>query len=684
MLREQSRPVAWPGAIRELRLPLRWYQRLVLVTAAATWVLIVLGGIVRATDSGLGCATWPMCDGSLLPKLEYHQLIEWNHRFFATLVGGLMMAAVGSTLIWYRRPRRLFWLAILAGVTYIAQAVLGGITVILKLPPTWIAAHMGNSMLLLAALILLTLFAYLGPVGVGEPSRMIRRLALGTTLWTYVAMFTGSAVVGAGADVACPAWPQCAAANLLPVTWDQWINYGHRIAVGFSDVLLIVLAVVIWRTRRSHRRLWLTTHVLAVIYVGQVILGAVTIWTGAPPAMKSAHLALAAAVWGALVLMTAFIWIGAPAAHPAEPPPGGGTPEPRRPARATVPARAEHPLPTTMATERTAWQTAGLYFGLMKPRIIPLLLVPTVAAMLIADLQAPTERPLGWLILATLVGGSLAAGGAHAVNQYLERDIDGRMRRTRHRAIVTGQIAPPKALAFGVLVSAAAFAELWLTTNLLAAVLALSGNLFYVFVYTIWLKRTSVQNIVVGGAAGAVPPLVGWAAVTGGVSLPAVLFFAVIFFWTPAHFWALALVRQEDYRAAGLPMLPVVRGAAATRTQIVLYSVLVLVVTVLLFVTQALGGLYLIAALVLGLTFVARALQLLRDQSTARAWRFFKFSNIYLALLYAGMVADRLAAFGGRTALLWGLAAATAAAGGIVIWWARARTARMGALHHGT
>src|SRR6476661_7127078 len=149
-------------ALRAVRLSARGYARLTLLTALATWALIVLGGIVRATDSGLGCSTWPMCDGSLLPKLEYHQLIEWNHRFFATLVGGLMMATVGATLLWFRRPRRLLWLAILAAVTYIAQAILGGITVILKLPQTWIAAHMGNSMLLLASLILLALFAYIG------------------------------------------------------------------------------------------------------------------------------------------------------------------------------------------------------------------------------------------------------------------------------------------------------------------------------------------------------------------------------------------------------------------------------------------------------------------------------------------------------------------------------------------
>ncbi|HMA35836.1 MAG TPA: heme o synthase, partial [Chloroflexia bacterium] len=538
-LRTWTRPAAAPA---------RWYQRLTVATAIATWALIVLGGVVRATDSGLGCATWPLCDGSLLPRLEYHQLIEWTHRFFATLVGCLMLATVGATLIWYRRPRRLFWLAIGAGVTYLAQAILGGITVLLKLPPTWIAAHMGNSMLLLAAVILLALFARLPQCGVRSaecgirrgdglksalrtPHSALRGLALATTLWTYVAMFTGSAVVGAAADLACPDWPQCSASSLWPLTLDQWINFGHRLAVGFSDGLMVLLALAIWRWRRADRRLLRVTHGLALVYVAQVFLGAFTIWTGAPPAMKSAHLALAAATWGALVIMTALVWLGAP--DPAPPGPRGRA----------VP----RPAGLVQATR---------YFSLIKPRVIPLLLIPTAAAMLIAAVHQPPAQPLLALIAWTLLGGTLATGGAHAINSYLDRDLDGQMRRTRHRPVVTGQIAPGHALRFGVALTGLAVVQLGLTTNWLAATLALAGNLFYVFVYTIWLKRTSTQNIVIGGAAGAVPPLVGWAAVTGSIGVPALLFFAIIFFWTPAHFWALALVRQEDYRAAGIPMLP--------------------------------------------------------------------------------------------------------------------------------
>jgi protoheme IX farnesyltransferase len=666
-----------------LRLPHSAYRRLTLATAGAVWMLIVLGGLVRVTDSGTGCgASWPMCHGHLFPSLEYHELIEWNHRLFATLGGFLMVVTVGATLLWYRRDRRLAALAIVAAATYLGQAILGGITVLLHLDQTWVAAHMGNSMLLLASVVLLALFARQPETAVSSQQSVVssqqsdirnmqhairitfhvsrftfhvsrlRALALGTTLWTYIALFTGSAVVGARADLACPAWPQCAGTHLLPGTGGEWINFGHRIAVGLSDVLMLVLVAAIWATRRTDRRLLHTSHALAALYVSQVFLGAFTIWLGAPAALKGAHLALAAATWAALVVMTAFVWIGPVQGVGGQGlevgGQGSGTGEQRTNPQPPTPnpQYAVRHLPRTLA-RRLVPETVRLYVGLMRPHVIPLLLVPTVAAMLIAAVQQPPQRSLLALIGWTVLGGTLAAGGAHAINQYLDRDIDARMRRTSHRAVVTGRITPGRALAFGIALSALGCAQLWLTVNAAAALLAVAGNLFYVFVYTLWLKRTSVQNIVIGGAAGAVPPLVGWAAVTGGVGLPALLFFAIIFFWTPAHFWALALVRQEDYREAGIPMLPVVRGEATTRLGILRYALLLVGATLLPVAIQALGGLYLLAAGGLGVVLVWRAVELARLGSPARAWRLFKFSNTYLALLYLAMVVDRLLAWAG-------------------------------------
>jgi len=474
-----------------------------------------------------------------------------------------------------------------------------------------------------------------------------RYLAIATLVATYAAMLTGSAVVGAGADLACPSWPQCSAANLLPTTYDAWINFGHRLAVGMSDVLMLVLTLAVWRFYRRERRLRIAAHLLALLYVSQVFLGAFTVWLGAPEALRGAHLALAAATWSALVVLATLIWVGERADE------GHRTKDDRR-SRTVRKLFGQPELASSSADDRRHTfyvSSIRLYFSLIKPRVIPLLLVPTVAAMLMAAVQHPPPGSLPLLILFTMLGGTLATGGAHSINQYLDRDIDAKMRRTRQRPVVTHRIPPRHALIMGIALTVVAFLQLWLTVNVVAALLALGGNLFYVFVYTLWLKRTSVQNIVIGGAAGAVPPLVGWAAVTGRVDIPALLLFAIIFFWTPAHFWALALVRQEDYRMAEVPMLPVVRGEAYTRASILRYSVLLVVASLLPIATHSLSWLYLAAALALGVVFVARALQLVRGASTAKAWGLFTYSNIYLALLYAAMVLDRV------IALSWGLGA---------------------------
>jgi protoheme IX farnesyltransferase len=278
------------------------------------------------------------------------------------------------------------------------------------------------------------------------------------------------------------------------------------------------------------------------------------------------------------------------------------------------------------------------YFLLTKPRVIELLLVTTLPAMVLAEGRLPS---LG-LMAAVLLGGALAAGGANTINCWIERDRDRVMKRTRHRPLPAGQIAPRRALAFGVVLEVAAFVWLWATVNLLAASLAVSAMLFYVFVYTIWLKPRSPQNIVIGGAAGAVPVLVGWAAVTGTLDAAAWVLFAIVFFWTPPHFWALSLRYQDDYAAAGIPMLPVVSGIASAVRQIVVYTVLVVAITFSLFWFEPMGVVYLVAAVGLGAAFVWQALSLRRDATPQRAMRLFTFSNTYLALLFAAIALDTL------------------------------------------
>jgi heme o synthase len=280
----------------------------------------------------------------------------------------------------------------------------------------------------------------------------------------------------------------------------------------------------------------------------------------------------------------------------------------------------------------------GAYVALTKPRIIELLLVTTLPTMVVAARGVPS----GWLVLATLVGGALAAGGANAVNMYVDRDIDRLMDRTQHRPLVTGAVSPQAALAFAVVLELLAFAELWALVNLLSAVLAVSATLFYVFVYSVWLKRTSTQNIVIGGAAGAVPVLVGWAAVRDSLGVAPLVLFAIIFVWTPPHFWALAIRYRDDYRRAEVPMMPAVVGFTRTARQIVVYTVLLWAMSLVFYPVARMGDLYLAAAIVLGAIFLWQAVQLLRDRTPERAMRLFGYSISYLTLLFAAMAADQL------------------------------------------
>jgi protoheme IX farnesyltransferase len=286
--------------------------------------------------------------------------------------------------------------------------------------------------------------------------------------------------------------------------------------------------------------------------------------------------------------------------------------------------------------------TGSAYVQLTKPRIVLLLLITTVPAMVLAQRGVPSL----WLMAATLIGGTASAGGANAINQYVDRDIDNVMRRTRRRPLPSGALAPSSALAFGLVLGGVGFLWLAVLVNLLAATLALAALAFYVLVYTLWLKRSTSQNIVIGGAAGAAPALVGWAAVTGRVGMPAAVLFAIVFLWTPPHFWALAMRYERDYAAAGIPMLPVVAGTTVTARQILWYSLVLVASTLALYPVANMGPLYLGASLVLGAVFIARAWRLLREGTPRAAMGLFKYSIFYLALLFAAVAADAIVRHG--------------------------------------
>ncbi len=295
-------------------------------------------------------------------------------------------------------------------------------------------------------------------------------------------------------------------------------------------------------------------------------------------------------------------------------------------------ATAPHPIRTSLRS------VVGDYVTLTKPRIMVLILITAYGAMAFAADGLPGAR----LTLVTLFGLALSSGGASALNHVLDRDIDARMRRTASRPVAAGRISPDVASGFGAGLMVASVAVLTVYVNPLTAGLALAGGLFYVVVYTWWLKRRTVQNIVIGGAAGAIPPLVGWAAVTGEVGLPALFMFAIVFYWTPPHFWALAILAKDDYAEAGVPMLPVVRGDLETARQIVLYTVLLVGLTLLPFLSQTFGLVYLVSAVALGGWFLVLSVRLLRDTSRANARAVFLYSLAYLALLFVAIGVDRV------------------------------------------
>ncbi|MEX0621023.1 MAG: heme o synthase [Solirubrobacterales bacterium] len=297
---------------------------------------------------------------------------------------------------------------------------------------------------------------------------------------------------------------------------------------------------------------------------------------------------------------------------------------------------AENVQPTPL---RDVLSVARDYITLTKPRIISLLLLTTVTTMFVADPAGPALATILW----TMLGGYLAAGGAGAINHFVDRKRDARMARTSSRPLVNGRISPIHGLIFGIVLGVAAFIQLWLTVNFLAAGLAMVGLLGYVFLYTLWLKPITPLNIVIGGSAGAVPPLVGWAAATGSLTPESAWPFLIIFFWTPPHFWALSLMIKEDYERTGVPMLPVVKGDAETRRQILIYTIVMFLFTLGPFFTGLLGTLYLACALVLGGIFIWLSLALYRDPSPARNLRTYLYSLAYLALLFVAMAVDAVA-----------------------------------------
>ncbi len=612
------------------------FQRLAAISLATALGLVTIGVIVRATDSGLGCPDWPFCYGQILPPAgDFKAWIEWVHRTIAAVIGfeilGLAVLAVRD----HRARASILWPTVGAIVLVGFQAWLGRETVRLGNTGESVTAHLASAMALVGLLVFLTVRA-------GYPAQLPRRgtsqrftlLAAFTAAATFALLLFGSQVTATDSALVFPDWPLMGGTLLPPLTDVTGAHVLHRWVAAVVGLIVLAVAIVAWRTQRDRRTLVRLSVGAAALFGVQVVVGGAQVLAGMAEWTQTLHLALGATVWATLAGLTVTSYYRA---------------------RSTA-AIVAGPDSGAASGARTTTDTIRAYIALTKPRIIELLLVTTVPAMVLATRDLPGPGGAGggvdwanWgaIVFWTMLAGTLAAGSANAINCYLDRDIDLLMARTRRRPLPAHQVEPERAVVFGLVLGVISIVLMAWFVNLVAAFLTLLAIGFYVIVYTVLLKRTTTQNIVIGGAAGALPPVIGWAAVTGSVGIPALLLFALVFYWTPPHFWALSLRIRKDYAAAGVPMLPVVKGIPETTRQIGFYTILMVAISLVLWAVARMGAIYLGAALVLGAIFLWQAYGLWRrgsseEASTAGAIRLYKYSISYLSLLFLAVAIDAL------------------------------------------
>ena len=445
--------------------------------------------------------------------------------------------------------------------------------------------------------------------------RRMRILAVSTAIAIYLALVFGSLVTNMGGLSACPTWPFCA-----PAENGSILALVHRGGAAAATILVLGLAIWTLRTHQAQNIQRSARWAIGLI-IAQNIVGLLMVLAASGDLALSvsyarfAHLAVGAITWSAVVVLATMV--------------------------VRVPPLLTTAVRTTPSTTGHAERQPSLlldYLSLTKPRVITLLIFTTMVALFITPADIPSWSVIFW----TFIGGWLMPAGAQAINCYFDGDIDAKMGRTSRRPIPSGRLPGWHALALGIALGAVAFAILAFFVNPLTAWVALGGYIYYAVLYTIVLKRHSVHNIVIGGGAGAVPPLVGWAAATGSLNWSALLLFAIIFYWTPPHFWALALIRKKDYANAGVPMLPVVSGDQETKRQILIYTIIMVVLSLLPTPIGMMGFTYLVLAALLGLIFLAYVLRLMGNDTTATRWGLYRFSLLYLFLLFGAMLVDRL------------------------------------------
>ncbi len=598
-----------PGRVRAIAI-----VALVFATLLATQ-----GAIVRATGSGLGCPDWPLCHNAPTPPPgDTKALIEYLHRLIAGIGGIAMLIAAWGAMALGRRGSAVWWTGLAIVPLLGVQVLLGATAVLAELPAGVVTLHLATASLLIGALTGIAIFASAPAARPLPTAPRLLWISVGTAAGALGLIAMGGFTSSSFAGGVCPEWPLCDG-ELLPLGEGrelQTIHMLHRLIAAAVAYATVHLTVALWRERLRYPLAWRFAVAAVVATAAAVTVGALNAVMGVPEVVTAIHSFLAQSVWIAVAGTALALQI-----H-------GG-----RDLRAAEPSEAR-----PARSSRRALQRAIDFIGVTKPRVVLELLVTTVAAMVVAARGLPP----GSVVASTIVGGALAAGAAASFNSVFDRDLDRLMHRTRRRPLAANRLSPIAVSIWGTALLAAAMPILWVGTNWVAAALTASAFVIYVGVYTLGLKRRSTSNIVIGGAAGAIPPVVGWVAGAGGLDAAALVLFAIVFIWTPPHFWALSLLRKEEYARAGIPMLPVVRGDAATRRQIFGYSLMLVLATLILAPINQMGWVYAASAAVLGIIFVQRAWLLLRAGTMPAARSLYRFSITYLTVLFAAMVVDAL------------------------------------------
>jgi heme o synthase len=622
------------------------FRYFLLATTIVIFLLVVMGNVVRVSDAALSCPDWPTCFGQFsLPENSLAQL-QFIHRALA----GLATFMVSAAAVWAARIRstKVIWLSLVAAVPLMAaQVILGAGIVLLRNPALLGGLHLALALIVLGLAAMATTAAYgmsaaqsqkerspawsdpkaassgvlrefaavisgdyaVMPVEKPEPRQpgwqgqlhfrsAFSQLSLAAAASVFLVMVSGAVVVANGGG-------DSSASSM------NWMEILHQLATGAASILMTLAFFQAWRSQRSQRVALTAVSAAYILFLGQVLVGAAKVSRGFPADLVGLHAASAAALWAA-----AAVWVTAVGL-------AGRSTQEEAAETAQVPPLRQH---------------ARDFYLLNKPVIVLLLLVTTYAGMVLGGRRLPDLPLTLWVML----GGALAAGGASALNQYIDRELDRNMQRTAKRPLPSGRMLPAEGLAYGVGACLASFFMMAVFVNLLAALLSLAGMIYYVLLYSIWLKKLTVQNIVIGGGAGAIPPLVGWAAASGGLNIPSLFLFAIVFLWTPPHFWALALVRRNDYARAGVPMLPVVQGEKAARWQIFLYTLELVGLTLLMPALQITGSIFLFSALGLGVWLISAAWRVWKQGGNKTAWKMYRYSSMYLAFIFLALVLDVL------------------------------------------